>query len=78
MVESKYFYRQYYKLCKRKNIQPVPEIKEKIRNTLEFHPERVKIAEWLIILECLSISETLVAVSVKSRKAFTDGIAILN
>lgn len=78
MVESKYFHRNYYKLCKRKNVQPIQELKEKIRNTLDFHPDRIKINDWLIILESLSVCQNLTSVSIKSRKNYKDGKKIFS
>lgn len=68
------FHGKYLKICKLKNIQPVAEVKAKHNNisSLDFHADRIKVNDWILICKALESDRTLKYVAIRLRK--NDGI----
>lgn len=65
------FHEKYLKLCKTRNIAPVSEVKgKKGRKSVEldFHCDRLRPAEWHVIIEALHNDKSLRTIAIRLRK----------
>lgn len=70
------FHEKYLKLCKTRNIAPVSEVKgKKGRHSLEldFHCDRLRPAEWHVIIEALHNDRSLKTIAIRLRKNHLKG-----
>lgn len=67
---KKGFHAKYLTLCKSKNIQPLPEVKNKQKNihVVDFHADRVRVYDWLAISGALDTDRTLKYLAIRLRK----------
>lgn len=71
---SRCFHRKYLETCKKRNAAPVPEIKEKEKNVLDFIADRVKLDDWPSIMKALIGDDgALRGLGIRLRKAYTHG-----
>lgn len=70
------FFARFYELCKKRNVQPPPEIKEKLKSVLDFWVDRIKLDDWPTIMKSLNTDEGLMCIAIKARKACTHGIKL--
>lgn len=68
------FHRKYVETCKKRNAVPVPEIKEKVKNVLDFVADRIKLDDWPSIMKALMADDgTLRCLGIRLRKCYTHG-----
>lgn len=71
---AKCFHRKYVDTCKKRNAAPVAEIKEKVKNVLDFVADRVKLDDWPSIMKALMADDgSLRGLGIRLRKAYTHG-----
>lgn len=62
------FYANYQDMCKKRNVQPLFDIKEKC--ILDFFTDRVKLDDWPSIIKALTSDESLHYIAIRSRKTY--------
>ena len=64
------FHGKYLAICKSKNLTPVAEVKAKNKNiqALDFHADRIKVADWIAICSALYNDNTLSFLAIRLRK----------
>lgn len=67
---KKGFHAKYVKLCKGKNIQPLPEVKSKQKNLhmVDFHADRLRVYDWIAICDALETDRSLKICAIRLRK----------
>lgn len=68
-----HFHRHYAELCRRRNRQPLSELREHTKSVLDFHCDRVRLDDWPLILEALAADDGLVGLNVLARKSCSHG-----
>lgn len=72
------FHRKYVDVCKKRNAAPVAEIKEKVKNVLDFVADRVKLDDWPSIMKALMADDgALRGLGIRLRRACTHGNLLL-
>lgn len=71
------FHRKYVETCRKRNAIPVPEIKEKVKNVLDFVADRIKLDDWPSIMKALMADDgALRGLAIRLRKCYTHGVCV--
>lgn len=67
------FHRKYAELCRRRNVPPLQDLRERSKSVLDFYCDRVRLDDWTLVLQALMGDTQLVGLGVRARKPCAHG-----